>query len=118
MKPLRTLLAIYVLFLGIVILTYKDASAGEWQDKPIVCTQLEEIKQGLAARGEIKIFEAIQITTVRDMDTLSDTPVYLPLSIWVNPKDKTYTIIEFHPGYNSYCVISYGAEWTMIGETL
>ena len=45
MKPLRILLTIFVLFIGIVV--YKDASAVEWQEKPVVCMQKEVLDAGL-----------------------------------------------------------------------
>tara|TARA_B100001057_G_scaffold59118_1_gene52428 strand:+ start:59 stop:400 length:342 start_codon:yes stop_codon:yes gene_type:complete len=113
---MRLLIAILILFTAVAV--YTDANAGEWQDKPIVCANESEIKQGLANRGEIKLFESIQITPVRDTTGLSEIPVYLPLSIYVSPKTKTYTIIEYHPGYDTYCIISYGTDWNLIGEQL
>ena len=113
---MKLLITLLVLFTAVAV--YTDANAGEWQDKPIVCANESEIKQGLANRGEIKLFESIQITPVRDTTGLSEIPVYLPLSIYVSPKTKTYTIIEYHPGYDTYCIISYGTDWNLIGEQL
>ena len=51
MKPLRILLTIFVLFIGIVV--YKDASAVEWQEKPVVCMQKDVLDEGLKERGEV-----------------------------------------------------------------
>ena len=113
---MRLLIAILILFTAVAV--YTDANAGEWQDKPIVCVTESEMKQGLANRGEIKLFESIQITTVRDGTGLSGIPAYLPLSIYVSPTTKSYTIIEYHPGYDTYCIISYGTDWNLIGEQL
>ena len=113
---MRLLIAILILFTAVAV--YTDANAGEWQDKPIVCVTESEMKQGLANRGEIKLFESIQITTVRDGTGLSEIPAYLPLSIYVSPTTKSYTIIEYHPGYESYCIISYGTDWTIKGKNL
>ncbi|MBK93517.1 MAG: hypothetical protein CMP33_04605 [Rickettsiales bacterium] len=88
----------------------------EWQDKPIICTRLDKIEEGLSERGERLLFEGIQSTTVRDAVGLSSIPINLPISIYVNPKTKTYTIIEYHPSYETYCIISYGSGWRLIGD--
>ena len=116
MKPLRILLTIFVLFIGIVV--YKDASAVEWQEKPVVCMQKEVLDEGLKQRGEVLIAGGVQETTVRDMEALSTVPVWLPVSIYSNPITRTYTIVEYHPGYESYCLISYGQDWYINGAQL
>tara|TARA_B100001057_G_scaffold247036_2_gene247446 strand:+ start:36580 stop:36921 length:342 start_codon:yes stop_codon:yes gene_type:complete len=109
-------LLIFLLVLITAVAVYTDAGAGEWQEKPIVCANESEIKAGLASRGEIKLFESIQITPVRDTTGLSEIPVHLPLSIYVSPKTNSYTIIEYHPGYDTYCIISYGTDWSIKGK--
>ena len=113
---MRLLITILVLFTAVAV--YTDANAGEWQDKPIVCAVESEIKAGLASRGEVEIFQSLQITPVREAGGIAMNPVILPLSIYVNPNTKTYTIIEYHPGYDTYCIISYGTDWNLIGEQL
>ena len=107
MKPLRILLTIFVLFIGIVV--YKDASAVEWQEKPVVCMQKGVLEAGQKERGEVLIAVGVQETTV---------PVWLPVSIYSNPITRTYTIVEYHPGYESYCLISYGQDWYINGAQL
>ena len=114
MKPLRTIIVVFVFFLGILI--YKNSEAADWQEKPIVCMQWHEVEIGLTERGEILLSQGIQTTTVRDVEGYSEVPVFLPLSIYVDPKTKTYTILEYHPGYETYCVISYGQEFGNYGE--
>ena len=98
--------------------SYKDASAVEWQEKPVVCMQKEILDAGLKERGEVLIAGGVQETTVRDMEALSTVPVWLPVSIYSNPITRTYTIVEYHPGYESYCLISYGQDWYINGAQL
>ena len=118
MKPMQTLLTIFIFFVALVI--YKESLAVEWNQKPVVCGQWPEIQQGLKNRGEILLIQGTQQTAVyggKDYE-LSDIAALLPMSIWVNPKTKTYTILEFHPTYQSHCIISFGIDWRIEGEQL
>ncbi len=92
------------------------ALAGEWNDKPVMCEQKEVALNAVKAKGEIPMFTAVQSTKVRDNDGLSDIPAHVPLQIFVNLKTKTFSILEFHPSYNSICVIGYGDDWNQLGD--
>lgn len=114
---MRLLLFILVLFTAVAVIT--DTKAAEWNEKPVICSTWPELDEALIERGEILFSTAIQTTAVKDgFGGLSDKPAYLPFSIWINPKTKTYTIIEYHPLYDSYCVLSQGTDWNINGEQL
>ncbi|MAR63945.1 MAG: hypothetical protein CMP43_02960 [Rickettsiales bacterium] len=113
---MKTLITILALFTAVAV--YTDAKALQWQEKPVVCMVKEVLDAGLKERGEILISGGVQETTVREVDGLSTIPVWLPVSVYTNPITKTYTIVEYHPGYESYCLISYGQDWKIIGENL
>ena len=47
---------------------------------------------------------------------LSVVSAHIPVQLFVNLKTKTYTIMEYHPSYNSACVLSFGDDWKSIGS--
>ena len=83
-------------------------SAGEWNDKPIICANEQETFRAIREKKEDLIFKANQFTKVRNETGLAKRPVVVSIDMYVNPESGTYTIIEYHPTYESYCVISYG----------
>lgn len=113
---MKTLIAILVLFTAVAV--YTDTRAAEWNQKPVVCADWEEVKVGLANRGEVLLYQGTQATKVYGGAELSDIPAFIPMSVWVNPKTKTYTILEFHPSYQSHCILSFGNDWRVEGESL
>ena len=67
MKPLRTLLAIYVLFLVIVIITYKDANAIElskYYKEPLTETD----KKGIIAFNMLQTIDMLQTLEIANND--------------------------------------------------
>jgi len=82
--------------------------AGEWNDKPIICADEQETFRAIRDKKEDLIFKANQFTKVRNETGLAKKPVVVSIDMYVNPESGTYTIIEYHPTYESYCVISYG----------
>ena len=100
----------------IVLCFFSSALAGEWNEKPVMCEQKEIALKAIKDKGEIPVITGIQSTKVRDTDGLSDVPAHVPLQIFVNLKTKTFSILEFHPSYNSICIIGYGDNWTTLGE--
>ena len=70
----------------------------------------ELIKYGNTKKEEL-VFKAVQFTKVRTETGLAKKPVGVAVDMYVNPETGTYTIIEFHPTYKSYCVISYGTKF-------
>ena len=111
-------LLLVILFLFAAVAVYTDSRAGDWNDKPVICSQWDVVKNAIDNKGEILFAAGVQATKVRDGMGLSEVPAFLPMSIYVNPKTKTYTIIEFHPSYDSYCIISFGNDWNLTGEKL
>ena len=86
-------------------------SAGEWNDKPIICADEQETFRAIKDKKEDLIFKATQLTKVRTDSGLARKPVGVSVDMYVNPETGTYTIIEYHPTYKSYCVISYGMNF-------
>ena len=97
------------------IISGKSVFAGEWNDKPVMCEQKEIALEAVKSKGEISLFTGIQSVKVRDPDGLSDVPAHVPVQIFVNLKTKTFSILEYHPSYNSICIIGYGDNWTATG---
>ena len=67
MKPLRTLLAIYVLFLLIVVITYKDANAIElskYYKEPLTETD----KKGIIAFNILQTIDMLQTLEIANND--------------------------------------------------
>ena len=102
------------LFCFIAILLFAivpQVNAGEWNDKPIMCANEIETFDAINTKKEELIFKALQLTKVRTDVGLAKRPVGVAVDMYVNPETGTYTIIEFHPTYESYCVISYGTNF-------
>ena len=92
------------------------AYAGEMQTKPVMCGDQDETFSTLATFNQQKIYQAVQITTVKEPDGFSDTPVLLPMSIYMNLDVGTYTVVEYHPAYEQYCLVSFGRGGEFVNE--
>ena len=90
---------------------YTTTQAGEWNEKPIICANETETFQAINTKKEELIFKASQLTKVRTDTGLARRPVAVSVDMYVNPETGTYTLVEFHPTYESYCVISYGVNF-------
>ena len=102
------------LFCFIAILLFAivpQVNAGEWNEKPIMCANKIETFDAIISKEEELIFKATQLTKVRTDVGLAKRPVGVAVVMYVNPVTGTYTIIEFHPTYESYCVISHGTNF-------
>ena len=108
-------IALLFFSLWIIIFLLNSSFAGTWNEKPVMGEQKEIALQAVKDKGEIPIFTGIQSTTVRNKEGLSVVPAHIPIQLFVNIKTKTYTIMEYHPSYNSACVISFGNDWKSIG---
>ena len=86
-------------------------SAGEWNDKPIICADEQETFRAIKDKKEDLIFKATQLTKVRTDSGLARKPVGVSVDMYVNPETGTYTIIEYHPSYESYCIVSFGEDF-------
>jgi hypothetical protein len=93
-----------------------SAYAGEMQTKPVMCGDQDETFSTLATFNQQKIYQAVQITTVKEPDGFSDTPVLLPMSIYMNLDEGTYTVVEYHSAYEQYCLVSFGREGEFVNE--
>ncbi len=105
---------IWFIFVGILIILFAivpQLEAGEWNDKPIICADKQETFRAIKDKKEDLIFKATQLTKVRTDSGLARKPVGVSVDMYVNPETGTYTIIEYHPTYKSYCVISYGMNF-------
>jgi len=91
-------------------------SAGTWNEKPVMCEQIEVAMEILKAKGETPLVTGVQHAKVRSVDGLATHPVQIPLQIFVNINTKTFSILEYHPAINSVCVIAYGDDFKLIGE--
>ena len=94
-----------------ILASCAPAHAGEINDKPIMCGNLDETMNAIGSKNERKMFEGIQLTSVRDPDSpngIRDIPEMLPVAFYMNLEEKTYTIVEFHPTYKQYCLVSFG----------
>ena len=103
-------------FLGGFFFGPIKAFGGTWNEKPVICEQIEIAMKILKAKGEVPIVTAVQSAKVRSEEGLADAPVHIPLQVFVNWKTKTFSIIEYHPQINSVCVIAYGDDFKLIGE--
>ena len=99
-------------FIAILLLAIvPQVKAGEWNEKPIMCADKMETFDAINTKKEELIFKALQFTKVRTESGLAKKPVGVAVDMYVNPETGTYTIIEFHPTYKSYCVISFGTNF-------
>ena len=103
------------LFMGVHLLLcmvlYSTTQAGEWNEKPILCANKTETFDAIKSKKEELVFKVTQFTKVRTDAGLARKPVAVAVDMYVNPETGTYTIIEFHPTYESYCVVSYGTNF-------
>ena len=105
---------IWFIFVGILIILFAivpQLEAGEWNDKPIICADKQETFRAIKDKKEDLIFKATQLTKVRTDSGLARKPIGVSVDMYVNPETGTYTIVEYHPTYQSYCVISYGLNF-------
>ena len=107
MKLLLSMVVFSLFFMG----GYTTTLAGEWNEKPIMCANEVETFDAINTKKEELVFKAVQFTKVRTETGLAKKPVGVAVDMYVNPVTGTYTIIEFHPTYESYCVISHGTNF-------
>ena len=106
-----------LLIVAAVLMISNAVSAGEWNEKPVMCEQKEIVQKLLRDKGEVLLMSGIQLTKVRDPDEpngYSPIPATLPLQVFVNLETKTFSITELHPTYNSICIIAYGENFSSL----
>ena len=114
--PIGILVAVYLAIFGLGM--FKNVQAGEWNEKPVMCENKDLALEAIRSKGEIPLITGVTSVKVRDPDGLSDIPAHVPIHIFVNIKTKTFSIAEYHPSYDSICIIGYGDDWTQLGEKL
>ena len=107
----KILIMMLQLFILIVTCYATLVNAGEWNEKPVMCASKEETFGVINEKNETLIFTGSEFAKVRSETGLAKKPVGVAVDMYVNPETGTYTIIEFHPTYKSYCVISYGTKF-------
>ena len=92
--------------------------AGSWNDKPVMKKKKKEIEKVLEMKGEKLIFAGKQLAKVRTDTGLAKRPVSIPFRLYVNKKTGTFTVLEYHSSYESFCVIAYGVEFQDLRQLL
>ena len=109
---------VFTLMLGLTLAYTCRLEAGEWNDKPVMCVFEKEIEKVLELKGEKLIFVGKQLTKVRTETGLAKKPVTTPFRLYVNKETGTFTVLEYHSSYETFCVIAYGLEFQDFREML
>lgn len=108
---MKMLIALLAFITALVIFT-DTSRAGEWQEKPVMCGQQEEIFPMIAESDMQLVFEGELLGKVKDPDEesgLSPTPAILPFALYTNFDTGKFMVLEYHGApYYSYCIIAFG----------
>ena len=115
MKWFRNLL-IFGIVWCLIVFALGYATAGEWNEKPVICEQKDIFEKLMVKQGKIILGTGDMLATVRTKNGLSDIPAVLPMRLYINPINKHFTIVEWHRDHNSYCILAYGEQWQILGE--
>ena len=88
-----------------------SAWAGEWQNKPILCLEKQEILDKLEAENNQALdWNALQTTYLITEDgKLATDVIYIPVTMYSNKETGSYVIVEYHEQFARYCVLSQGS---------
>ena len=100
---------------GITLAYSCRLEAGEWNEKPVMCASEEETYKTITEKKEVLIFTGLEFAKVRSESGYKAKPATLPFRFYVNLETGTYTVIEYHPEYRSYCIIAYGVNLQTFG---
>ena len=75
-----------------------------------MCSDKKEIFDTIKVKNEVLIFTGLEFAKVRSETGYAVEPARLPFKFYVNFKTGTYTVLEHHPSYSTYCVIAYGVN--------
>tara|TARA_B100000886_G_scaffold31768_1_gene19851 strand:- start:1739 stop:2098 length:360 start_codon:yes stop_codon:yes gene_type:complete len=103
----------FTLWIGITYAT--TVHSAEWNDKPVMCEQKEIFEETMVGKKQILLAMGEILATVRTKDGLSEIPAVLPIRVYYDPKTEHFTIAEYHPDYNSVCVLAYGTNFQILG---
>ena len=109
---------VFATFIGLSLAYSCRLDAGEWNEKPVMCVFEKEIEKVLKLKGETLLFAGKQLTKVRTETGLAKKPVSTPFRLYVNKESGTFTVLEYHPSYETFCVIAYGVEFQDFREML
>ena len=104
------------LFLLVLLLFNTKSFAGEWNDKPVMCAEEQEVMYAIQEKKETLLFKSVQLTKVRSKEGLQERIESLPLQIYVNFDTKTFTVVEYHPEHKIYCIVSYGTDLNLLQQ--
>ena len=113
----KILIMMLQLFVLIVTCYATLVNAGEWNEKPVICASKEETFGVINEKNETLIFTGSEFAKVRSETGLAKKPATLPFSFYINLQTGTYTIIEYHAEYETYCVIAYGTNLQTFGSS-
>ena len=105
-----------ILILALLFVLEFILMAGEWNEKPVMCADKKETFNTLQEKKEVLILSGLGFAKVRSETGYETIPAKLPFWIYANFKTGTYTIIEYHVDYSTYCVIAYGVNLQSFGE--
>ena len=74
----------------------------EWNDRPVMCAEKDETFFAINSKKEELVFSGTILSKVR---------AKLPFSFYANPSTGTYTALEYHESYKTYCVVAYGENF-------
>ena len=101
-----------VIIILVILFVFEFALiAGEWNEKPVICASEEETFKTLNQKEEKLLFMGNGFTKVRTKTGLAQKPVTLPFHIYGNLETGTFTVVEHHTTYKTYCVIAYGINF-------
>ena len=102
----------------ILLLLFSTSAWGAaCNEKPIMCASYEEPFSAIEAKGERLVWTAVQFTKVKGPDnTYREHPEMLVSAKYINEFTRTYTLLEYHPKYLVYCVISWGTDLLLQDE--
>ena len=108
---MKTWIYTIIIIWTIVIFSWTyEAQAGEWNEKPIMCSDKKETFDAIKVKNEVLIFTGVEFAKVRSETGYAVKPATLPFKFYVNFKTGTYTVLEHHPSYSTYCIIAYGVN--------
>jgi len=103
---------------GLILAYSCRLEAGEWNEKPVMCADEKETQEVLNVKKEKILFMGNGFTKIRSESGLAKKPVTLPFRLYVNKETGTFTVVEHHPEYKTYCVIAYGVNFQDFREML
>jgi len=103
---------------GLILAYSCRLEAGQWNEKPVMCANEKETQNVLNEKEEKILFMGNGFTKIRTETGLAKKPVTLPFRLYVNKETGTFTVVEHHPEYKTYCVIAYGVNFQDFREML